>query len=63
MYFDGNNLCSCCGFVSKRFKQDDRYHKRCTAFSKFYRRHNRLVEKCNVSLKNLLQQGISASEF
>ena len=32
-------------------------------FSKFYRRHSALVEKYNVSLKTLLQQGISEPEF
>ena len=33
------------------------------SFSKFYRRHSALVEKYNVSLKILLQQGISEPEF
>ena len=33
------------------------------AFSKFYRRHSALVEKYNVGLKTLLQQGISEPEF
>ena len=33
------------------------------AFSKFYRRHSALVEKYGVSLKTLLQQGISEPEF
>ena len=33
------------------------------AFSKFYRRHSALVEKYNVGLKTLLQQGISGPEF
>ena len=32
-------------------------------FSKFYRRHSGLVEKYNVSLRKLLQQGISEPEF
>ena len=32
-------------------------------FSKFYRRHSALVEKYNVGLKTLLQQGISVPEF
>ena len=31
--------------------------------SKFYRRHNALVEKYSVSLKTLLQQNISEPEF
>ena len=33
------------------------------SFSKFYRRHSALLEKFNVSLKPLLQQGISEPEF
>ena len=33
------------------------------AFSKIYRRHSALVEKYSVSLKTLLQQGISEPEF
>ena len=33
------------------------------AFSKFYRRHSASIEKYSVSLKTLLQQGISESEF
>ena len=33
------------------------------ALSKFYRRHSVLVEKYSVSLKTLLQQGISEPEF
>ena len=39
------------------------YHKPRKAFSKFYRRHSELVEKYNVSLRKLLQQGISEPEF
>ena len=34
-----------------------------TSFSKFYRRHSVLLEKYSVSLKTLLQQGISEPEF
>ena len=33
------------------------------AYSKFYCRHSALVEKYSVSLKTLLQQGISEPEF
>ena len=33
------------------------------AFSKFYRRHSALLDKYSVSLKTLLQQGISEPEF
>ena len=40
-----------------------RYFKLRKAFSKFYRRHSALLEKYSVSLKILLQQGISESEF
>ena len=32
-------------------------------FSKYYRRHSALLEKYSVSLKTLLQQGISEPEF
>ena len=39
------------------------YFKLRKAFSKFYRRHSALLEKYSVSLKTLLQQGISESEF
>ena len=48
---------------AKLLKQGCRYHKLRKAFSKFYRRHNELVEKYNVSLRKLLQKGISESEF
>ena len=44
-------------------KQGYRYHKLRKVFSKFYRRHSKLVEKYNVSLRKLLQQGISEPEF
>ena len=39
------------------------YFKLRKAFSKFYRRHSALIEKYSVSLKTLLQQGISELEF
>ena len=45
------------------FWQGYRYFKLRMAFSKFYRRHSALVEKYSVSLKILLQQGISEPEF
>ena len=45
--------------TAKLLKQDYRYFKLRKAFSKFYRRHSALVEKYNVSLKTLLQQGVS----
>ena len=40
-----------------------RYFKLRKAFTKFYRRHSALLEKYSVSLKTLLQQGISEPEF
>ena len=49
--------------TAKLLKQGYRYHKLRKAFSKFYRRHSELVEKYNVSLRKLLQQGISEPEF
>ena len=49
--------------TAKLLKQGYRYHKLCKGFSKFYRRHSELVKKYNVSLRKLLQQGISAAEF
>ena len=49
--------------TAKLFKQGDRYHKLRKAFSKFYRRHFELIEKYNVSLKKLMQQGICNPEF
>ena len=38
-------------------------HKLRKTFSKLYRRNSGLVEKYNVSLRKLLQQGISEPEF
>ena len=49
--------------TAKLLKQGYHYHKLRKAFSKFYRRHSELVEKYNVSLRKLLQQGISDPEF
>ena len=49
--------------INKLLKQGYRYHKLHNAFSKFYRHHSWLVEKYNVSLKKLLQQGISEPEL
>ena len=46
-----------------RLRQDYRYFKLREAFSKFYRRHSALLEKYSVSLKTLLQQGMSEPEF
>ena len=47
----------------KLLRQGYRYFKLRKAFSKFYRRHSALLEKYSVSLKTLLQQGISKPEF
>ena len=44
-------------------KQGYHYYKLRKAFSKFYRRHSELVQKYNVRLRKLLQQGISEPEF
>ena len=49
--------------TAKLLRQGYCYFKLRKVFSKFYRRHNALVEKYNVSLKTLLQQGISESDF
>ena len=49
--------------TAKLLKQGYRYHKLHKAFSKFYRRRSELVEKYNISLRRLLQQGISEPEF
>ena len=51
--------------TAKLLRQGYRYNKLRKAFSKFYRRHrySALVEKYNVSLKTLLQQGIPEQGF
>ena len=49
--------------IAKLLRQGYRYFKLRKAFSKFYRRHNALVEKFSVSPKTLLQQGKSEPEF
>ena len=49
--------------TAKLLRQGYRYFKLRKALSKFYRRHSALVEKYSVSLKTLLQQGISEPEF
>ena len=49
--------------AAKFLRQGYRYFKLHKAFSKFYRRHSALVKKYNVSLKTLLQQGLSEPEF
>ena len=49
--------------IDTLLRQGYRHFKLCKAFSKFYRRHNALLEKYSVCLKTLLQQGISDPEF
>ena len=49
--------------TAKLLRQGYRYFKLRKAFSKFYRRYSALLEKYSVSLKTLLQQGISELEF
>ena len=49
--------------TAKLLKQGYRYHQLRKAISKFYRRHFELIEKYHVSLKKLMQQGISNPEF
>ena len=55
--------CRNTALTAKLLRQGYRYFKLRKVFSKFYRRHSALVEKYSVSLKTLLQQGISESEF
>ena len=46
--------------AAKLSKQCHRYNNIREAFSKFYRRHSRLIDKCNIGLKvTVLQQGMS----
>ena len=49
--------------TAKLLRQGYRYFILRKAFSKFYRRHSAFLEKYSVSLKTLLQQGISEPEF
>ena len=49
--------------TAKLLRQGYHYFKLRKTFSKFYRRHSALLEKYSVSLKTLLQQGISEPEF
>ena len=57
--FNTRNKC----LTAKLLKQGHRYHKLRKAFSKFYRRHHKLVSKFNVGLKSLLRQGLLEPEF
>ena len=49
--------------TAKLLRQGYHYFKLRKAFLKFCRRHSALVEKYNIGLKTLLQQGISEPEF
>ena len=49
--------------TAKLLKQGYRYYKFHKAFSKFYCLHFEWIEKYHVSLKKLMQQGISNPEF
>ena len=64
---DSSNLndfnCRNKALTAKLLRQGYRYFKLRKAFSKFYRRHSALLEKYSISLKILLQQGISEPEF
>ena len=62
-YFLPKDNSSLKALTAKRLRQGYRYFKLRKAFSKFYRRHSAFFEKYSVSLKTLLQQGISESEF
>ena len=64
------NVCVCVcvnypnkALTAKLLRQGYRYFKLRKAFSKFYRRHSALLEKYSISLKILLQQGISEPSF
>ena len=49
--------------TAKLLQQGYRYHKLRKTFSKFYRRHYKVVSKFNVGLKTPLHQGLSELEF
>ena len=49
--------------TAKLLKQGYKYHKIRKAFSKIYYRHSELIDKYNIGLKTLLQQGISEPIF
>ena len=59
----GTDIKSWTSLILEGLGQGYRYFKLRKAFSKFYRRHSALVEKYSVSLKTLLQQGMSEPEF
>ena len=49
--------------TAKLLHQGYRYHELRKTFSKFYRRHYKLVSKFNVGLKTFLHQSLSEPEF
>ena len=53
--------CRYIALTAKLLRQGFRYFKLRKAFSKLYRRHSALIEKYSVSLKILLEKGISAT--
>ena len=57
--FNARNKC----LTAKLLQQGYRYHKLRKTFSKFYRRHYKLISKYNVGLKTLLSEGLSEPEF
>ena len=57
--FNARNSC----LAAKLLKQSYRYRQLKKAFTKFYRRHHKLVSKFNVGLKSLLHQGLSEPEI
>ena len=56
-------ICRNKAIPAKPLTQGYRYFNLRQAFSKYYRRHSALVVKYSVSLKTLLQQGISKPEL
>ena len=57
--FNTRNKC----LTAKLLQQGYRYHKLRITFSKFNRRHYKLMSKYNVGLKTLLSEGLSEPEF
>ena len=49
--------------TANKVTQGYRYHKIRKAFSNVYHRHSELIDKYNIGLKTLLQQGISEPIF
>ena len=58
---DFNEQTKC--LTSKLLQQGYRYHKLRKTFSKFYRRHYKLISKFNIGLKTLLCEVLSEPEF